>query len=268
MTEPPGGSPPRLSRPGVRRPGPAARSAPVSADHSPARRRLLVAALGACLPLGGPRAASPFDEADMHAPSEVLGLDPQRRQQPVIPPRTPLEPGDADKVLYFFAFDCTFCLRNDTYFWTWGTSLPAPITFEPVPVIASTTKEILMARAYYAAQIAQPVRIAYFMQETYMALQLAPNDPERLDTYLKCARNAGIAEDAFRKAWNSTASMRALILARKRFAHYQPDATPALVMNGAYLIGPDVTAGDYELFFQLANGLLSQYLVKSGRYRG
>ena len=62
--------------------------------------------------------------------------------------------------------------------------------------------------------------------------------------------------------------MRALILARKRFAHYQPDATPALVMNGAYLIGPDVTAGDYELFFQLANGLLSQYLVKSGRYRG
>lgn len=248
--------------------GGSARGTPAAGPASPLRRQLLLAALGVCLPFSGLHAASPFDDAEMTSPNDILGIDPERRQQPVIPRRTPLDPGDADKVLYFFAFDCTFCMRNDTYFWTWGTSLPAPITFEPVPVIANTTKEILMGRAYYAAKIAQPVRIAYFMQETYMALQLAPNDPEHIDTYLHCAHKAGIAEDAFRKAWNSNASMRELIRARKRFAHYQPDATPALVMNGAYLIGPDVTAGDYELFFQLANGLLSQYLVKSGRYRG
>lgn len=232
------------------------------------RRWLQAALLGASWPWGVLHAQSPFEDAEMASPSDILGVDPARRQQPVIPRRTPYVAEDAEKVLYFFAFDCAFCLRNDTYFWTWGTSLPAPIVFEPIPVIANGAKEILMARAYYAAKLAQPVRIAYFMQETYLALQLAAQDPEQLATYLACARKAGIDGDAFEKAWKSQASMRELILARRRFAHYQPDATPALVMNGAYLIGPDVTAGDYELFFQLANGLLSQYLVKSGRHRG
>lgn len=185
-------------------------------------------------------------------------------QKPAIPERSPREPDDQRKIMYFFSFDCTFCMQNDLYFWQWGLSLPKDVTFEPIPIIPSGDNYITMARGYYAAKAAGPTRIAHFMSGAYAALQMSQQDPNAFETHKRIAEEAGIDGAAFEKAWNGSATMNALIAARKRFTHYQPDTTPSLLLNGQYLISPDLTNGDYSLFFQLANGLLSRYLESAG----
>ncbi len=185
-------------------------------------------------------------------------------QKPTIPERSPREPEDKRKILYFFGFDCTFCMQNDLYFWQWGLSLPKDVDFEPIPIIPSGDNYITMARGYYAAKAAGPTRIAHFMSGAYSTLQLSQQDPNAFETYKRIAEDAGIDGAAFEKAWNGSTTMNALIAARKRFTHYQPDTTPSLLLNGQYLISPDLTNGDYSLFFQLANGLLSRYLETVG----
>jgi thiol:disulfide interchange protein DsbA len=185
-------------------------------------------------------------------------------QKPTIPERSPREPDDKRKILYFFGFDCTFCMQNDLYFWQWGLSLPKDVDFEPIPIIPSGDNYITMARGYYAAKAAGPTRIAHFMSGAYSTLQLSQQDPNAFETYKGIAVDAGIDGTAFEKAWNGSTTMNALIAARKRFTHYQPDTTPSLLLNGQYLISPDLTNGDYSLFFQLANGLLSRYLETAG----
>lgn len=157
-------------------------------------------------------------------------------QSPTIPERTPREEQDRQKIIYFFSFDCAFCMRNDLFFWQWGLSLPNDVVFEPVPIIPTGDTYISMARAYYAAKTADPKRIAHFMAGAYPALQLANNNPNALETYLAIAQSAGIDPVAFEKAWNANTTAAALISARKRLTHYQPDTTPSLLLNGQYLI--------------------------------
>ena len=197
-------------------------------------------------------------------------VDPSKipMQRPTIPERDPRNAEDEKRVIYFFSFSCTFCMSNDIYFWQWGLSLPKGVEFEPVPIIPSGDDYISMARAFYAADFADHKRIAHFMAKVYEKILLNPGDPKSLDTYMDCAQEAEIDTGLFEKNWNGSRVMSALLDARRRFTHYQPDTTPSLLINGKYMISPDLTNGDYNLFFQLASGLLSRYLVASGQYKG
>lgn len=187
-------------------------------------------------------------------------------QRPTIPEREPRNDADKSRVIYFFSFSCTFCMRNDLYFWQWGLSLPDEISFEPTPIIPSGDDYISMARAFYAADFTNHRRIAHFMAKVYEKILLNPGDPKSLDTYLECAREAQIDTEDFEKNWKGNKVMNAMLDARRRFTHYQPDTTPSLLINGKYMISPDLTNGDYNLFFQLASGLLSRHLIASGQY--
>lgn len=226
------------------------------------RRTLLFAFAIFTVALSPIVAADPFGMGGNAVQSDdMAGIE---IQKPTIPERSPREPDDQRKIMYFFSFDCTFCMQNDLYFWQWGLSLPKDVTFEPIPIIPSGDTYITMARGYYAAKAAGPTRIAHFMSGAYTTLQMSQQDPNAFETYKRIAEDAGIDGTAFEKAWNGSTTMNALITARKRFTHYQPDTTPSLLLNGQYLISPDLTNGDYSLFFQLANGLLSRYLESAG----
>ncbi|RMD70267.1 MAG: thiol:disulfide interchange protein DsbA/DsbL [Gammaproteobacteria bacterium] len=175
-------------------------------------------------------------------------------------PYTEVEPhpGDAHRVYLFFAFHCPFCRERHALFERWGESLPEPFVFEAVPVLA-LKEDIPLARAYYAASMADPEKLPLFVELLYEAVIEHGLSPDE-EALFGLAREAGIPGEAFSTAWKSREGMEKLIRARYLLESYPVTSTPALAIAGRYVLSPEHTRGDYGLFFKVANGLISMIL--------
>lgn len=63
--------------------------------------------------------------------------------------------------------------------------------------------------------------------------------------------------DGFDEAWKKV-DEKSLRDAFDKLVSYRIDATPSIAIGGRYVITPDNTNGDQELFFKLANGMVSK----------
>jgi thiol:disulfide interchange protein DsbA len=166
---------------------------------------------------------------------------------------------DARVVRVFFMFDCPYCFQYDASFWQWGKSLPRNWKLEFTPIFTGQPANYIWIRAFYAVQRAAPAHLERFMQLTYIATQQQKRNLLEQDTWRDIVRDAGINRAAFDAAWSSLENSEKLVgPVVDSTDHYRVEATPSVAIGGRYVITPDNTHGNPELFMQLLNAMISR----------
>lgn len=163
-------------------------------------------------------------------------------------------------VIEFFSFFCSHCRDTDPQLVHWGKTLPEPMRFLSVPVMnASSVSSIQLARAYYTVSYLDPAKLPAFKERLYALAQGGGRNLDKDETYFELAATFEIR--AFHEYWNSQALKTALLEASHMSQAYRVSNVPALAIGGRSLITPGSANGDYRMFIQLANGLVSQILA-------
>lgn len=166
---------------------------------------------------------------------------------------------DARVVRVFFMFDCPYCFQYDASFWQWGKSLPRNWKLEFTPIFTGQPANYIWIRAFYAVQRAAPANLERFMQLTYIAAQQQKRNLLEQDTWRDIVQDAGINRAAFDTAWASLENSEKLVgPIVDSTDHYRVEATPSVAIGGRYVITPDNTHGNPELFMQLLNAMISR----------
>lgn len=167
----------------------------------------------------------------------------------------PLRSSDARKVICFFSFTCPVCAAYHASIAQWGESLPRGRQLEFVPVTLPERETIIATRAYYAALKANPARIYDFVGAAYSLIQQHGMRQDDAQTWERAAKMAGI--ERFAAGWQKV-SADAVKKPYDDLIAYEITATPSLVVGGRYVITPDDTNGDKDLFIQLASAMVSK----------
>ena len=163
--------------------------------------------------------------------------------------------GDGRRVYVFFSFSCPACRNHHRAMREWSETLPSSIAFEFVPVVVADPDYVLAARAWYAARLAAPARLAQFTDAVYVQIhdyKRPVSDPEM---WLSAASSARIP--GFDEAWTKV-SRRQIEQAATLLERYGITETPSMAIGGHFVITPDNVNGDGRLFIELANGLVSK----------
>src|SRR6185312_1092311 len=181
----------------------------------------------------------------------------------LVPAQPTAAPSGQVEVLEFFWYACPHCAALEPMIESWKKTMPAYISFSPVPVMWSEGHRSL-ARLYYTLQsLGQLDRLH---GEVFKEIQ-EHNDPligadpantaeaERLQTAF--AVKSGISEADFKKAYHSMSVDMALQRADQLVQRYRIDGVPTFVVNGKYIA--DVRSADgAERLLSLVGDLAAQ----------
>ncbi len=162
---------------------------------------------------------------------------------------------DAKQVFEFFLFSCFYCQQYHEAIASWGRSIPAPVKFEPVPVVVDY-ESFKGARVFYTVQRAAPERLNDFVRVAFDSARKGIVDlasPEVL-------RAAGVSQKAFDQAWVSPAVKASIERAMTLTARYGVAVTPSLGIGGRHVLHADQVGGDYGALMRLASGFVSRIL--------
>ena len=160
-------------------------------------------------------------------------------------------------VIEVMAYECPYCMRLETSILRWSATLPDTIRFDQMPA-AIGKRWIPMTQGFYAAAVIDPKAIPRFNEAAFSLVQkqgYAFQDPR---TYALAAEEAGIPLALYRQMLGYKGVHQLVYNDEKIMLATQIVKTPTLIICGRYLINPGDTQGNYSLFFQLANGLVSR----------
>lgn len=180
----------------------------------------------------------------------------QSATQPQLPYReVALKAEDSKKALIFISFTCPVCAGYHDQLAKWAKSLPPGWKAEFVPVVEPQRDTVIAARAFYAATLANASYVPTWMTYAFSAIQDRGMPVDDGKTWGYIARSSHL--DGFDEAWKKV-DEKSLRDAFDKLVSYRIDATPSIAIGGRYVITPDNTNGDQELFFKLANGMVSK----------
>lgn len=180
--------------------------------------------------------------------------------------------GDDYTVLAFFKFGCSVCRSYHMALDNWGASLPKPFHVQFLPILESAPGEEISKESSLGLMMFWTMELAgnemqrtNFAESAYGLVQDAHKGSE-MAAWLKASADSGVSKQNFQRAFAKEKSNWQSRAARQ--IHYQPSATPTLVICGKWAITPDSTNGNQNMFFQLANGLVSKCMVAHGMAKG
>jgi len=159
---------------------------------------------------------------------------------------SPVRTADPNKieVTEIFWYGCPHCYAFEPLISSWEEKLPSDVAFVRSPGMWNQTMEI-HAQIFYAAEA---------LGVTGKIHDVAFNEIHRNRNYLQTEEvvkdmfvNAGVAPDAFDKAWKSFSVTSAVKRAGTRMRDYGVRGVPSMVVNGKYLVsvgGPVATQTD------------------------
>ncbi|WP_225934843.1 MULTISPECIES: thioredoxin domain-containing protein [unclassified Cupriavidus] len=183
----------------------------------------------------------------------------QGSSAPQLPYReVPREAEDSKKVLIFISLTCPVCAAYHEQIAKWALSLPKGWSAEFVPVVEAHRDTVIAARAFYAAKALNATYLPAFLSYAYSAIQDRGMPVSDGKTWSFIASSSHL--QGFDAAWKNVnpATVQA---AFNKLIRYRIDATPSIAIGGRYVITPDSTNGDQELFFKLANGMVSKAMT-------
>lgn len=133
--------------------------------------------------------------------------------------------------------------------------MPREWQLEFVPVTLPERETVVASRAYYAALKADPGRIYDFAGAAYTLIQQQGMRQDDAQTWVRAAKMAQISR--FAAGWQKV-SADTVKKPYEDLLAYEVSATPSLAIGGRYIITPDDTNGDKELFIQLASAMVSK----------
>lgn len=176
-------------------------------------------------------------------------------------------PADGSKVIFFFDFSCNFSAAYHIPMLNWARTAPPEIKTEFIPVINMADQRrrkelILAANGYYAGVAAckTSAQLEKFVTEVYNNRQIKGMPLMSANLWKTSTKNAGVSHESFLKAINSSTE-KTMRYALSQFNKYKLTATPTVAVAGQYTLNPDQANGDPELFFNLVNGLASNFIL-------
>ncbi len=156
-----------------------------------------------------------------------------------------------------FEYGCPYCLHLNGTLRSWGRTLPKGYTFTQMPALIAPTY-LDMTLATFAIEGYEPAKLGAFEKYSFLLVQGYHEPINKPAVYIAAAMKAGIPAKEFVQQVHSqkTDSLTRLdyILMRATLIHQ----TPTLVICGKYEINPSMVHGNYSVFLELANGLVSR----------
>lgn len=206
----------------------------------------------------------------------AFGASAEGMQQGMVPNPiknvTSYDKSDDYSVLVFFKYSCPVCRAYHLSLENWGATLPKPFHVNFMPIVESSPTEdyskdsLLGLMMFWTMQVAGNQQERDQFNESAYELVQDSHNGENKEAWIRAAANTGVSMPKFKEALKVEQSSWNSFVARQ--VHYQPEATPTLVICGKWMITPDSTYGNQDLFFQLANGLVSKCMVEHGLAKG
>ncbi|MCC7633772.1 thiol:disulfide interchange protein DsbA/DsbL [Stenotrophomonas rhizophila] len=195
-------------------------------------------------------ALSPLSALAAAPPALVEGKDYELIEQPG--PYAPL--AGKVEVVEMFGYTCPHCARFEPQLEAWAAKLPKDVRFTPVPAAFGGVWDSF-ARAYYAADqlgVAKRSHRAMFdALHEQRSLPMQNVSPDELATFYKAY---GVEPARYLAALKDPAVDEKIKAARSFAQRTQVPGTPALVVNGRYLVKGD----SFEAMLRNADALIAR----------
>ncbi len=197
----------------------------------------------------------------LSAAPQAPGLQEGRDYERIAAPG-PFQPLDGRiEVVEVFGYTCPHCAHFEPQLAAWAAKLPKDVRFTPVPAAFGGPWDA-WARAYYAADqlgVAKRSHAAVFKAlHEDGSLPMQNVSPQELATFYK---PFGASEAAYIAALKSDTVQEKLRQAREFAQRTKIPGTPALVINGQYL----VKGQSFEDQLRIASALIAQ--ARNGKAR-
>ena len=166
-------------------------------------------------------------------------------------------PGDESKVRAYFSPSCPFSRAYFQFFKNLAATLPGTKTFEFTPVV-NEADGLSYALSFVAVQRYFPAYLNNFVEASFIGVQdrhLSTRNWAAIDVIAKAAHVPASVPQLVKDHKNDLE--RAVLAAIGRQNAMSITNTPAVSVNGTYIVTPEFTNGDAALFSQLVNGLIS-----------
>lgn len=170
--------------------------------------------------------AAPFDEG--------------RHYQRIVPEAPTVSTTDKIEIVELFWYGCPHCHRFQPVIERWLETKSADVEYVRIPAILNENWAI-HARAYYTAEALGVLEKIH--QPLFAAIH---NHRRKIDTeesLMAFFKDAGVAEDDFRKTFRSFAVESKVRRARELGQRYGVHSTPSIVINGKYRTDPGMVQG-------------------------
>ncbi len=145
----------------------------------------------------------------------------------------------------FFSYHCSHCYAFHPYVTSWARKLPGDVVFERVPVSLGRAAWQPVSQAFYALQ-------AMGKLEQLDTLIFSAIHTQKTTLYDEAAMTRFVAKQGvnaaeFTAAYNSFGVKSSLASAELKMKSHKVSGTPALVINGKYIIIAEGTRGYADL---------------------
>lgn len=159
------------------------------------------------------------------------------------------------EVVEVFSYMCIHCYSFDPLLQRWEEDKPEGAAFSRLPAVFSDDWA-LMARAFYTAEI---LGVAEQMHgPLFQAIHVKPQNirSEQVMAGL-FNESAGVAEEAFSKAYNSFFVRSRVMKARSKSRAYGLNSVPTMIVNGKYRVDGRM-AGSNQAMLDVVNFLVER----------
>lgn len=185
----------------------------------------------------------------VHAAEITAGVD----YDLVKPPQPTADPSKIE-VLEFFWYGCPHCFHFEPELNAWTKTVPANVDFRRQPAIFNE-QWAAHAKAFYTAETLGVLDKLH--ADFYDAIQNKKESLTSEDDLATFFKAHGIDEAAFHKAYKSFAVDSQMRQAEGLAAKYGITGTPALVINGKYVVSPG-KAKSFPRMIEITNALIRQ----------
>jgi len=181
------------------------------------------------------------------------------RDYRVINPPQPTDSGKRVEVLEFFWYACPHCNALQPSLRTWLKQKPADVEFKRVPAVLDKSW-LSLTWAYYALEALGAVdKLHYDVFAAIHEQRLRLSDPQLLFDWVA---KQGVDRQKFSDTYNSFGVKNRGARAMELTRNYDIPGTPALTVDGKYLIAPSMTLKadktiDYDRYFQVVDQVIA-----------
>jgi thiol:disulfide interchange protein DsbA len=159
-------------------------------------------------------------------------------------------------VVEVFEYGCPYCRALNGALRRWGRSLPVKYQFAQMPALL-TNQFFPMTLSTFGIEVAQPQKLGAFEYAAFDLIQTYKKPIDAPDTYFVAAAKAGITPKQFMTDIRNPEVIGMAHMDYQIMKITGIHQTPTLIICGRYAISPADVKGNYGMFIQLANALVS-----------
>lgn len=172
---------------------------------------------------------------------------------------------DKNGIYFLMDFGCKFCQQYYPAMQQWGSTLPKQFVFLNIPLVYDKNLESLYLAMFYSAieSVAGKGNVTRLAEQMFeMKLSGKSIDPTSL---IKLAAQADIDIPKLKAEFASKRFIKKMDQVQRIAERYKPEVTPTTVLGGQYLVSPNLTAGQSNLYMELLSGIVSQKMGAGDR---